>query len=397
MRSMDSYIKGPKKIFPDLPFGNMDTDKVEARKSLLESFLKQLCAIPEIANSEEMQEFLALNTDARIAFVKKPFVVSRIDKIVMNAIVDTLKTAFPRSEPQSPTEELSEAEVDGKPQNEGKKASKPRLRFASSKIAPVLNVPGAQEKIAYSFKEGTAVSEFLSLARMESFIQKQEKLMEAMFDESPEGEGDREANAFRRPSSLDIVKVPQQPAEGSSNPESETLLADVALDLLRLVMVDHWSWLCTENMQKVLQLLFGSLVQRWLEVQVDNLTCTQRWVQYLRLLQESIWPGGVLPAAPKPLRTEEQKAAAERQALQILMGILPELILEILGTSKCRQSWSLVLESMQHPIINRHMVYCLADILLEFLIPDSQVDESKATSVGTPACGVSERAGPSTH
>lgn len=42
---------------------------------------QHLCAIPEIANSEEMQEFLALNTDARIAFVKKPFIVSRIDKV----------------------------------------------------------------------------------------------------------------------------------------------------------------------------------------------------------------------------------------------------------------------------------------------------------------------------
>lgn len=30
----------------------------------------------------------------------------------MNAIVDTLKTAFPRSEPQSPTED-NEGEVDG--------------------------------------------------------------------------------------------------------------------------------------------------------------------------------------------------------------------------------------------------------------------------------------------
>lgn len=46
------------------------------------SFLQQLCAIPEIANSEEMQEFLALNTDARIAFVKKPFITSRIDKVL---------------------------------------------------------------------------------------------------------------------------------------------------------------------------------------------------------------------------------------------------------------------------------------------------------------------------
>lgn len=46
------------------------------------TLLQQLCAIPETANSEEMQEFLALNTDARIAFVKKPFIVSRIDKVL---------------------------------------------------------------------------------------------------------------------------------------------------------------------------------------------------------------------------------------------------------------------------------------------------------------------------
>ncbi|XP_003223200.3 sorting nexin-19 isoform X1 [Anolis carolinensis] len=399
LRKFIKNIKGPKKLFPDLPFGNMDVEKVEARKSLLESFLKQLCAISEIANSEEMQEFLALNTDARIAFVKKPFVVSRIDKIVMNAIVDTLKTAFPRSEPQSPTEDLSEAEVEGKTQTDGKKATKPRLRFASSKIAPVLNVGGTQAKVAYSFREGTTVSELLSLARIESFIQKQEKLLESGVTEREENEGDEDAKALEQALDLDtkLMEVPHVPVEGSNELESETLLADVALDLLHLVMVDHWSWLCTENMQRLLHLLFGTLIQRWLEVQVDNLTCTQRWVQYLRLLQESIWPGGILPLVPKPLRTEEQKAAAERQALQILMGILPELILEVLGTSKCRQSWSLVLESMQHPIINRHMVYCLADILLEFLITDSQTNEPRTTPGAPSASGVSERVGLSSH
>lgn len=35
-----SGVKGPKKIFPDMPFGNMDSDKIEARKGLLETFLK---------------------------------------------------------------------------------------------------------------------------------------------------------------------------------------------------------------------------------------------------------------------------------------------------------------------------------------------------------------------
>ncbi|XP_009489446.2 sorting nexin-19 [Pelecanus crispus] len=397
LRKFLKNIKGPKKLFPDLPFGNMDSDKVEARKSLLESFLKQLCAVPEIANSEEVQEFLALNTDARIAFVKKPFVVSRIDKIVVNAIVDTLKTAFPRSEPQSPTEDLSESEVDGKSQTDGKKANKSRLRFSSSKIAPVLSVSEAHDRIVYSIREGSTVSGTLSLAAMESFIQKQEKLLEAVPSKAPEGEGGREAKESSVREDMDGLGTSEQGARLDTDSDSETALADLALDVLRLLLMDHWSWLCTENIQKVFHLFFGTLIQRWLEVQVVNLTCTQRWVQYLQLLQESIWPGGVLPAVPKPARTEEQKKAAAEQALQSLMGILPNMIQEILGTSKCRMSWNLVLESLGQPVINRHLVFCLLDILLEFLVLKGSSDELETAAVMPSACSGLDKAGISAH
>ncbi|XP_045339448.1 sorting nexin-19 isoform X3 [Leopardus geoffroyi] len=325
LRKFIKNVKGPKKLFPDLPFGNMDSDRVEARKSLLESFLKQLCAIPEITNSEEMQEFLALNTDARIAFVKKPFMVSRIDKMVVSAIVDTLKTAFPRSEPQSPTEELSEAETESKPQTEGKKTSKSRLRFSSSKIAPALNITEAPEKILYCFQEGSVESEILSMSGMESFIEKQTKLLEMQPAEVPE----KDCEQIPKGCVDGYLSDPAVPAQdlSTSDPGTETELADTALDLLLLLLMEQWRWLCTENMQKVLRLVFGTLIQRWLEVQVANLTCPQRWVQYLQLLQESIWPGGVLPKYPRPVRTQEQKVAAEKQALQSLMGILPEQVM----------------------------------------------------------------------
>ncbi|XP_055250043.1 sorting nexin-19-like [Moschus berezovskii] len=123
-----------------------------------------------------------------------------------------------------------------------------------------------------------------------------------------------------------------------------------------------------------------TLIQRWLEVQVAHLTCPQRWVQYLRLLQESIWPGGALPKCPRPVRTPEQKAAAEKQALQSLMGVLPDVIVEILGENKCRLSWSLVLESLQQPLINRHLIYCLWDIILELLELNASAEESAVTS-----------------
>lgn len=67
--------------------------------------------------------------------------------MVVNAIVDTLKTAFPRSEPQSPTEELSEAETESKPQTEGKKAGKWEALQSPRDSCPVLRlIPNPQPK-----------------------------------------------------------------------------------------------------------------------------------------------------------------------------------------------------------------------------------------------------------
>ncbi|XP_043935406.1 sorting nexin-19-like [Protopterus annectens] len=109
---------------------------------------------------------------------------------------------------------------------------------------------------------------------------------------------------------------------------------------------------------------------RWLEEQTIELLCMQRWILYLQDLQEAIWPGGSLPAQPKPVRTQEQKEKAHEQALQCLMEIVPGWITKVFCADKCRQTSELILQSLQDPVINRHLVYCLWDILLEFLIPE---------------------------
>ncbi|XP_038634505.1 sorting nexin-19 [Scyliorhinus canicula] len=387
LRKLLKNVKGPKKLFPDLPFGNMDSDKVEARKSLLETFLKQLCAIPESAYSEEMQEFLALNTDARIAFVKKSF-VSRIDKIVVNAIVDTLKTAFPRIEPQSPTEDLGECEVDGKSQGDGKKVTKSRLRFTSSKIAPALNVSDMQAKVTYCYKENS-LSEGLSIAGMEDFITEKEKLLKRM-QINLKGKESKEFVAVEDDYTDKKLKGSEPPSFHWDSEGSETALADVALDLLCLLMKDHWTWLCTENMQKVIRLLCGTLIERWLEVQIVNLTCTQHWIVYLKLLQEAIWPGGTLPKWPKAVRTQEQKAQTKELAFHCLTKMLPALVPEILGEEGYKKTWQLVLESLQDPMINRHLIYCIWDLLLEFLIPEASSEEFQKSLLAC-ASGSSEK------
>ncbi|XP_063763303.1 sorting nexin-19 isoform X2 [Eleginops maclovinus] len=357
LRKLIKGVKGPKKVFPDMPFGNMDSDKIEARKGLLETFLKQLCSIPEIANSEEMQEFLALNTDARIAFVKKPFIVSRIDKIVVNAIVDTLKTAFPRSEPQSPTED-NESEIDGGKISTEKKKS--RLKF-SSKSIPFMNGSDIRPPLLFSWDLTSTVFSRMSFRDLQAFITDQEKL-------SVRVESEREGSPVRQElgGHLDDCSGEKHSQESAS----EMALAEVALNVLCLLMKEQWSWLCTENIQRTIRLLFGTLINRWLDVSVANLTTTAYWVGYLQVIQESVWPGGALPTDPQLERSQQQKDSTRQQALHCLMSLLPDLVSDMLGSNKYKLSWETALDSLQNPYINRHLVFCLFDLLLEFLVPE---------------------------
>lgn len=362
LRKLIKGVKGPKKIFPDMPFGNMDSDKIEARKGLLETFLKQLCAIPEIANSEEMQEFLALNTDARIAFVKKPFITSRIDKIVVNAIVDTLKTAFPRSEPQSPTDDSEEA--DGVKLSFDKK-SKSRLKF-SSKNVPLMNGSDVRPPPLFSFDQNNTVFNRMTLGELEAFITEREKL--AIRQDSYSADS---------PLNIETTFSPNNSLTKKCNEESvsETALAEVVLNILCLLMREQWTWLCTENIQRTVRLLFGTLINRWLDVSVANLMCTRYWVTYLQVIQEAVWPGGNLPTAPTVIRGQQQKDDTKQLALQCLMRLLPDLISDMLGSDKYKLSWKNALDSLQDPYINRHLVYCIYDLLLEYLVPETSEED----------------------
>uniref|UniRef100_A0A3Q2XIW1 Sorting nexin 19a n=1 Tax=Haplochromis burtoni TaxID=8153 RepID=A0A3Q2XIW1_HAPBU len=257
MKKLIKNVKGPKRIFPDLSFSSPDGEKVEVRKSQLDAFLKQLSSIPEIANNEDMQEFLALNSGVCTYFGRKPFAKSRIDKMMENAL-DTLKTAFPHPEPLSPTED-----IDGDP--DGRTMDNRKYRLFPSKISPAFNIPNIPDlhpKVTYCFSEGSTVS-------------------------------------------------------------------------------------------------------------VAHLTSAPCWVIYLQVLQEAVWPGGTLPAQPQPERSAAQKEKTKEQCLDCLMQLLPELITDMLGNEKYRLSLETMLESLQDHQINKHLLYCICDLLLEFLIPES--------------------------
>ncbi|XP_043975446.1 sorting nexin-19 isoform X4 [Gambusia affinis] len=372
LRKLIKGVKGPKKVFPEMPFGNMDSDKIEARKGLLETFLKQLCFISEIANSEEMQEFLALNTDARIAFVKKPFIVSRIDKIVVNAIVGTLKTAFPHSEPQSPTED-TESEVDGGKMGTDKK-NRSRLKL-SSKGVLFMNGSEIRPPVSFVWDQTSTVFNGMTLVDLQTFITEEERSSQ----KETEMEGGPVLGQWVGCRGHG-VRAEQCKEHDSAGEMSQ---AKVAMDILCLLMKEQWSWLCSKNIQRTVRLLFGTLINRWLDVSVANLMCTKYWVLYLQVIQEAVWPGGALPAAPPPHRSQQQKDSSKQQALDGLMKLLPDLVSDMLGSDKYRLSWQTALDSFQDPYINRHLVYCIFDLLLDFLVPELPQEDFQRTLLQT--------------
>uniref|UniRef100_A0A1A8NIZ0 Sorting nexin 19a n=1 Tax=Nothobranchius rachovii TaxID=451742 RepID=A0A1A8NIZ0_9TELE len=118
-------------MFPDLPFGGPDGEKVEARRSQLDAFLKQLSSIPEITSGEDMQEFLAINSDVCTYFGRKPLNKSRIDKMMENAL-DTFRTAFPHPEIPSPLE-------DGEGDTEGRTMDYRKYRFGLHQSSTIMH------------------------------------------------------------------------------------------------------------------------------------------------------------------------------------------------------------------------------------------------------------------
>ncbi|KAK7925535.1 hypothetical protein WMY93_007845 [Mugilogobius chulae] len=352
MKKLLKNIKGPKKIFPDISFGNSDSEKVEARKCQLDTFLKQLSSIPETANSEDMQEFLGLNSDICTHFGRRPVGKSRIDKMMENAL-DTLKTAFPYPD-LSPTED-SDVDTDGRMPE----ISKYRRLF-QNRMSTSLNISELPPKVTYCYSASSTLLNGMTLSGLENFVKEQEQRVSNLSEKEIQESW--------------LIKN----TKASGKISTDTAVADVALSILCQLMKDQWSWLCTENIQKAIRLLFGTFIERWLDVGVAHLTSAPCWVIYLQVLQEAVWPGGTLPAHPRAERSAAQRNETKERCLECLMQLIPQLVTDMLGKEKFRLSLETVLESLQDYQINKHLLYCICDLLLELLIPES-CDESFQT------------------
>jgi hypothetical protein len=92
---------------------------------------------------------------------------------------------------------------------------------------------------------------------------------------------------------------------------------------------------------------------RWLKTTVNDLTSEERCLYYIRLLRETVWPGGKFFSSATQEKTEEEKMATRAVAKRLLIGFFPSLAVSGVGEDSMETAIDHLLESLQYTQLNK--------------------------------------------
>ncbi|KAL3891856.1 hypothetical protein ACJMK2_004101 [Sinanodonta woodiana] len=341
----------------------MDKYTVETRKKVLETYLKGLIDKPDICNGPELKEFLGYEGDGRIAFVRKPSDVGarRIDQM----LVRTVSGVFDKIVERLPSLPQELPSFSGK-----KEESKEDDNMPSDDVDSI--------DIDFSISERQTQSELLSLEHiLERFTQlKGQKSLTAC----EEGDITLEKSC----TNADIKETVTDPKDGyrSGTPDTETktseaelTLANHVLDILVEILSSHDNWVCRERVQTAARLVLGKALNRWLEEKVDFLVSTEMVQFYLTTLQKTFWPEGDFVLEPRLKLTPQQEERIKFQAVNCLINFFPGTLVKLIGPDDFEIAIEETLECLTHKTLNRHLWYCVIDLLIEKLFPEITMDD----------------------
>lgn len=408
LRPLLRGVKGPNK-WSVLPFSKLDSEAIGERRMALELYLQILISKKPLANSRQLKDFLAYGSDASIAYVRKSTSdLPRLDKFLMKTVsgmFDKLKTALPSlpvdpavSDPSNDVDATASGGIDIPAQQQ--KTSDRLLGFLNFN-SPVINTnedDSPQLRLSFDFSTeplscSRNVEEMLScfLVNHDVNYDKVDAAADAAVWQqdfwNPLSSLSEAGMAFRRPSdtspSVEILaKVQQQlgQLEEEGDDESadqgidETIpLASAVIDFsVETIVGNDGVLIDREPFVSIAKIIFGQLLERYLEQLVDNLTTEAMFTHYVRLVRESIWPNGVYAPQPEVRLTDAQKVKLYELTLKTLKDYFPGAIVAVFGRSQYDRGMKLFLDSLQHPKLLRHLVYQLLDILVDVLLVRSR-------------------------
>ncbi|XP_033640388.1 sorting nexin-19-like [Asterias rubens] len=381
----------PKRI--SIPLAPTAKPAIQQRRFSLQNYLQQLLAKPLLHSSIELREFLALEGNSHVEYVRHQ---PRIDKLLMHrmsGLVDTFKSALPRAlSDQGPMPPISS------PNSPIRKTKSSRSLSPSGLPRPGSPRPGSptpgeeQDGIERMVTFGRRPKTTLQLA-MDSIIQDHNRMKIATLSRNPSSDNDVDSIGLRSEGdgsespaqAVSETDSPLSPAQAvsetlSSNPGSvfgseETSLFDAVMSLLGEALHDKESWFLDEGFQNVLTRLAGGLLDGWIERQVQLLFSEHWCAFYLSELRQLLWPDGKLLSASDVVRTEAEKASTKEEVLESFVDLMPDSFYTFVDKQDWKDGLQLLLDSLGDPQLNRHLVFTALDLLMDSLIAEIQDED----------------------
>jgi hypothetical protein len=155
------------------------------------------------------------------------------------------------------------------------------------------------------------------------------------------------------------------------NKFEDTDITDRLTALGAEVLNETDSWLLGERVYTTFLALFGRVLDRFVKDELHDILTEARWTRYIGMLKESLWPGGQLRSGDGCPQTDQQKAAKKQEALRLLKNFLPDVLRWAAGSRVYDDVMEELLEMVQDPWINRHLIYTLLDLIIESVIEHS--------------------------
>ncbi|XP_054709301.1 sorting nexin-19-like [Uloborus diversus] len=345
-------IKGPSKGLA-LPFSNLDKKNIAERKSFLESYLKELCSQGPIAQSSELQQFLAYGGDARIAFVKKAvdIGVPRIDKMLVRGVkgaIDMFRTAMPNSPIEGGCSD-SNLFLNSKALYED---ISPDYRFQEHLLEFSSKEPEIKESVV-SFLENfskkfSSRNVFDTLKRSDS-NGKRSSLLHSRCSLNI----DESCMCIETANVREIFMLEENP------------FGDTVFQLLmEAVKLNNLNKACILSIGK---LLYSSCIDRFIISKIDKIS-EEQFAVCLHLLHKALWPD---EKSQDENKTKPDSASQIKKIIECLETFLAKNYMSLNMSYTLRKfvlsKIHLFLSSVQHQESNRCLLFHIFDVVIETL------------------------------
>ncbi|KAG6038449.1 hypothetical protein E4U41_004210 [Claviceps citrina] len=170
-------------------------------------------------------------------------------------------------------------------------------------------------------------------------------------DGFPAAEAEAELNAFENKEVEPFIKP----------------ICDIFLEVFELNRGNNW--LRGRAVVVVLQQLLGGTIERKVRDNVKMLLQDESIMRYINMLQDIMWPDGVLQRDKKP-RTAAQKKKTRTEASLMLATLVPDLAGSVVGRVNAQAASRRIFATLNNSRLNAHLVFTMVDEIISIIFDE---------------------------